>query len=418
MIDRIVIVGGGHAGAQCAVSLRQHGFTGEVSLVSADPEPPYQRPPLSKKFLLGSVGDDQIGLRTPQWYRDKAVSLHLARRAVDLDIDRRRLSLDDGTVLAYDRLLLATGSRLRRLEVPGAGLDAVHYLRSAEDARRLRRTLAGAARIVIVGGGYIGLEVAASARELGLDVTVLEREERLLPRVASGTLAQAVHRLHAARGVAVRTGAEVVAIEGASRAETVVLGGEADARLAADAVVVGIGVAPETTLAEQAGLRVEDGIVVDEFCQSSHPDVFAAGDCTSHPDRFLRRRIRLESVPNATAQGRTAASAMLGEPVPYADAPWFWSEQFGHRIQVAGHAEQADETIVRGDPASGSFALFHLLDGQLRAVEAVDRVQEFMLARRLIEAQVPVDHSLADEQQAVKVLEERFLGHVPPVAPR
>jgi 3-phenylpropionate/trans-cinnamate dioxygenase ferredoxin reductase subunit len=237
---------------------------------------------------------------------------------------------------------------------------------------------------------------------------VLEQADRLLPRVASSELAQAVARLHEAGGVEVRCSAEVTALQGAQQVEQVRLadGGEFDV----DAVVVGIGVEAETALAEQAGLNVDDGIVVDEYCQASNPQVYAAGDCTSHPNRFLRCRVRLESVPNATQQGRTAAASMLGRFEPYGDAPWFWSEQFGTRMQTAGLPDPEHETILRGDPAGESFALYHLAEGRLMAVEALNRVQEFMLGRKLIEAQVQVDDALADDGRPIKDIVELYLG--------
>jgi 3-phenylpropionate/trans-cinnamate dioxygenase ferredoxin reductase subunit len=408
MSERIVIVGAGHAGTQAAVSLRQGGFDGAITLVSEESDNPYQRPPLSKKYLTGALETSQIALRPPAWFADSEVDLRLSARVVDVDLDAARVRLTDQQTLSYDRLLLATGSRMRRLDIPGAQLARVHYLRTATDAVALRETLAHARRLAIVGGGYIGLEVASSAREMGLEVLVLEQADRLLPRVASSELAQAVARLHEAGGVEVRCSAEVTALQGAQQVEQVRLadGGEFDV----DAVVVGIGVEAETALAEQAGLNVDDGIVVDEYCQASNPQVYAAGDCTSHPNRFLRCRVRLESVPNATQQGRTAAASMLGRFEPYGDAPWFWSEQFGTRMQTAGLPDPEHETILRGDPAGESFALYHLAEGRLMAVEALNRVQEFMLGRKLIEAQVQVDDALADDGRPIKDIVELYLG--------
>lgn len=411
MVERIVIVGAGHAGTQAAVSLRQAGFRGRIRLFGAEPALPYQRPPLSKKYLLGEVSEARIALRAPGWYADRGVALERGRRIVEIDLDRQLLTPDRGERVAWDRLLLATGSRLRRLEVPGGALAGVHYLRTLADADRLGAALREARRVVVVGGGYIGLEVAAAARGRAVaEVTVVERAPRLLPRVASAEFGRAVGRLHERRGVRVLVNAAVTAVRGAhGRVEGVVL---ADGRdVPADVVVIGVGVEAETALAQEAGLRVDDGIVVDEFCQTSHPLVYAAGDCTSHPNRFLRRRVRLESVPNATAQARTAAAAMLGTLVPYADAPWFWSEQYGAKLQIAGLLEGHEETLLRGDPATDSFALFHLRDGRLACVETLDRVPEFMAGRRLIEAQVNVDDdALADDTRPFNAIAERLLG--------
>lgn len=409
MSDRIVIVGAGHAGTQAAVFLRQNGHNGAIAVVSHEADAPYQRPPLSKKYLTGGLSDAQIALRPEQWFTDNDVLMYLGAEAVELDLDESLVALRDGEELKYDRLLLATGSRLRHLQVPGAELPNVHYLRTAQDSRKLGAALGEGKRVAVIGGGYIGLEVAASARQLGLEVSVLERAERLLPRVASAELAGAIARLHQREGVNVRCGANVTALKGDERCVrgVVLEGGE---EVAADVVVIGIGVTAETALAEDAGLRVDNGIVVDEFCQTSNPRVYAAGDCTSHPNKFVRHRVRLESVPNATQQARTAAAAMTGTLTAYTEAPWFWSEQYAVRMQTAGLPDARYETVLRGDPASDAFALFHLDGGRLMGVEALNRVQEFMFGRKLIEAQVEVDERLADESESFKSIAEALLG--------
>ncbi len=409
MSDRIVIVGAGHAGTQAAMFLRQNGHSGAIAVVSQEDDAPYQRPPLSKKYLTGDLTDAQIALRPEQWFTDNDVLMYLGTQAVELDLDEGLVTLGDGEELKYDRLLLATGSRLRRLEVPGADLPGVHYLRTAADSRSLAAALAKGERVAVIGGGYIGLEVAASARQMGKEVTVLERAGRLLPRVASNELANAVARLHAREGVTLRYDANVTAVAGDEHGVRAVVldGGE---EVPADVVVVGIGVTAETALAEEAGLRVDDGIVVDEYCQTSNPRVYAAGDCTSHPNRFVRHRVRLESVPNATQQARTAAAAMTGTLTPYTEAPWFWSEQYSVRMQAAGLPDARYETVLRGDPASDAFALFHLEGDRLMGVEALNRVQEFMFGRKLIDAQVQVDERLADESESFKTIAEALLG--------
>jgi len=404
-VSRIVVVGGGQAGGQAVDSLRREGFDGEIFLVTAEDRPPYQRPPLSKDYLAGRYGLDRVLLRPEAFYAESSIELLTGIRVASIDPGAHRIALDGGRTLDYDRLLLATGSRVRRLDgMPGSDLGGVLYLRTVDDSDRIRAAMEGAERAVVVGGGYIGLEVASVAVEAGLAVTVVETLPRLLSRVATGELAAFYADLHRSRGVDLRLGKAVTGFRGeggAVRAVALADGSE----VPAEVVVVGIGIEPVTDLARDAGLDCDNGVAVDAGCRTSAPDVFAAGDCTSHPNAFFGRRVRLESVPNAMEQGRVAAATMLGEDRSYESEPWFWSDQHGVRLQMAGLSEGADQTVIRGEYGGESFIAFHLRNGVLIGADAVNSVREFIFCRRLVAARGrPDPDALADPSVPVRTL--------------
>ncbi|WP_446831140.1 NAD(P)/FAD-dependent oxidoreductase [Candidatus Foliamicus sp.] len=402
MNESVLIVGGGQAAAQLIVSLRLGGYAGRISLVSEEQICPYQRPPLSKQFLAGKMEESRLLLRQPEYYDSKGVELRLGQRVVAIDRQRKVAALDNGEALAYDWLVLATGSRLRRLEVPGANLPGVHYLRSLADSSRLRKELAPHRRIVIVGGGYIGLEVAATARSAGAEVTVLEAMPRVMSRVASAQVTDWLTDLHRQFGVRIHTGAKVRSFTGARRVEGVETSGGS---FPADAVVVGVGVRPATTLAQACGLPEQDGIRTDAHCRTQDQAVLAAGDCARTENTLLGTAVRLESVQNAIDHGQVAASVILGKPKPYSAAPWFWSDQYQAKLQIAGLAAPNDAAVLRGDPGSGAFSVFRLRDGLLSAVEAVSNPRDFMAGKKLIAAQAAPDPNLlADESVPLKDL--------------
>ncbi len=379
----VVIVGASHAATQLAHGLRRCGYEGAVTIVGEEQELPYHKPPLSKDFLKGKRQFEQILLRPAAMYDKARIDLRLGRRVTAIDRGERSVALDDGSRLRWQQLVLTTGARPRRLPVPGAELDGVCYVRTVADIERLRAATAAGARAVVVGGGYIGLEVAASLRSLGMQVSVVEAEERLLSRITCPEMSDFFARVHREEGVALRLGSAVAEITGASRADGVRLAsGEVEP---ADVVVVGIGIEPDTALAEAAGLDVDDGIVVDEFCRSSDPDIFAAGDCARCPHPLYGDRLRLESVQNAHDQAMVVAHALTGDPRPYADLPWFWSDQYDVKLQIAGLSAGCDRIVTRGDPASGrSFALCYFAGGRLVALDAVNRPKDFVQARKLI----------------------------------
>ena len=382
MNDHLVIVGGGQAAAQAVQSLRQQSFTGAITLLSDEPHPPYQRPPLSKKYFAGELARERLLLRPATFYAEKGVALELGARVEEIEPAERRVRLRDGRTLAYDRLLLATGSRARVLPVPGADLPGVHYFRTIADVDSILASLAPGARAVLVGAGYIGLEVAASARQRGFDVTVLEAADRVMSRTVSAEVSAFYEACHRTAGVAIHCNAGVKAFHGGARVTAVET---TDGRqFACDVAIIGIGIEPNVELAARAGLPCSNGIVVDELARTADPNIVAAGDCTNHPLPLLERRVRLESVPNAIHQAKVAAASLVGTPSPYSEVPWFWSDQYDLKLQIAGLSTGYDEVVLRGDPATRSFAAFYLRAGQLLAVDAVNSPREFIAGKKLV----------------------------------
>lgn len=395
MSTNVVIAGAGHAAGQTIVSLRQGGFDGRIALIGDEAYLPYQRPPLSKKFLAGELDVDRLLLRHEKFYREHAVDLHLGTQVTAADLGDRTVRLSSGELLKFDRLVLATGSVVRRLGLPGAQLDGVYYLRTIDDVERIRRDFSAGSRLVIVGAGYIGMEVAAVAATCGLRVTVLEVAGSVMARVAAPPVADFYAEVHREAGVDIRCGTVIERFMGGQRVSGVRLANGDE--IAADAIIVGIGVLPQVGLAETAGLRCDNGIVVDEYCRTLDEHVLAVGDCTNHPNPLLGQRLRLESVHNAQEQAKTAAATILGRLEPYAQVPWFWSDQYDLKMQIAGLQSPHHETVVRGDPGSRSFAVFSLDSGRLASVCAVNSPKEFMFSKKLIAAHARPDPArLAD----------------------
>jgi len=402
MAHGVVIVGASHASVQAIDTLRREGYADPIVLVGDEPYLPYNRPPLSKKFLAGELDRERLWLRSAQFYQQHRVETRLGVRVTAIDRSARRLRLGDGGELGYDHLLLCVGSRPRLLEVPGHPLAGIHCLRTIADVDAIRADLAGARRLVVVGAGYIGLEAAACARQLGLEVTVLEAAERPLNRVVAPAISAFYERRHAREGVRILCRQTVTGFVGTDRVQAVACGGQ---EFPADLVIVGVGVLPEETLAAAAGLRCENGIWVDEHCRSSDPLVYAAGDCTNHPSARYGRRVRLESVDNAVEQAKTAASNICGKPARHEHVPWFWSDQYDVKLQIAGLSEGYDQTVLRGDPESGSFALYYLARGELLAVDAVNSMKDFMNGKKWIaERKRPDTARLADPSVDLKTI--------------
>jgi 3-phenylpropionate/trans-cinnamate dioxygenase ferredoxin reductase component len=422
-----LIVGASQAGVQLAVSLRELGDTAPITLVGAEAYPPYQRPPLSKEFLTGTAGHESLAFRTAAFYADTGIELVCGERVVDLALCRDgrpgsgsadlpgsgsatlpgsgRARTATGRELPFDRLALTVGARPRRLTIPGADLDGILYLRDVDDAEQLRTRLAGAARVVVVGGGFIGLEAAAVARAQDKHVTVVEAADRLVPRAVAPVVSEFYRQAHSRRGTDVRLATAVAGFSGRDGSVTGVLLADGT-ELPADLVMVGVGVLPRTELAEQLGLECDGGIVVDAHARTSEPSVVAAGDCTVLPHPLTGEgRVRLESVHGAVHQASVAAATLVGAEVETRSVPWFWSNQGQLRLQIAGLSTGFDSFVVRGDMDEEKFSVLYYRDGELLAVDAVNNPVDYMVVRKALTqgVSIPADRA-ADSSVPLKAM--------------
>ncbi len=388
MVHDVLIVGGGQAGAQAAISLRQGGFAGSVTIVGEEVDPPYERPPLSKDYLAGEKAAERLALRPPAFWAERHVTLLLGEHVTAVDPASKCVTTAAGSTLGYKTLIWAAGGHPRRLPVPGGDLPQVHVIRTRADVDRLTADLAATSDVVIVGGGYIGLEAAAVLRKAGKTVTILEAQDRVLARVAGAAVSRFYEAEHRAHGVDVRLGVGIEAIEGEARVTGVrTTGGTVPAQL----VIVGIGLVPAVAALAAAGAVTHNGVEVDDLCRTSLPDVFAIGDCAHHANPFADGGasgggIRLESVQNAIDQAKVVAGVILGNPVPYHAVPWFWSNQYDLKLQTAGLSGGHDATIVRGDPASRSWSLIYLRDRRVIALDCINAARDFVQGKALVEA--------------------------------
>ena len=396
----MVIIGCGQAGGQAAASLRQEKYEGPITMVGAEPYIPYQRPPLSKQYLSGEQEKEKLSLRQESFYSDKEIELILGSEALSIDSAAKEVHLSNSSSLSYDKLLIATGGRPRKLEIEGHALNGIHYLRTIDDVDAIREQMGKNQNMVIVGGGYIGLEVASVAVKKGMSVSVLEMENRILERVTTEEMSSFYNQLHSDQGVQIHTSTQVTAFKGDHDVQSVICG---EQEIQADIVVVGIGILPNVEIAESAHLDIDNGIRVDENCRTSQEDIFAAGDCTNHPNPLLGRRLRLESVPNAMEQARVAASNMLGGSRIYSAMPWFWSDQYEHKLQMVGFSKESEQSVIRGDMASKCFTVFYLKDNLIIAADAVNNPKEFMASKQLVGKKIPAE-SLADPLIELKTL--------------
>ena len=398
----VVIIGAGHGGGTAAAQLRQQGYAGPIVLIGDEPHAPYQRPPLSKGWLKGEVDHDGLTLRPREWYAEANVDLRTSTRAVRIDRTGKQVELSTGDTVTYDYLIIATGARARKLVLPGSDLAGFLELRTIEDAEAIKAYFQPGFRLAVIGGGYVGLEVAASARTLGAEVDVLEREDRLLARVAGPVLSTFFREVHEGHGVRFHFGCAIEGFEGLD-------GHVSGVRMASggivacDAVLVGIGAIPNDDLAREAGLECDNGVVVDGEARTSDPAIFAIGDMTQRPMVLYDRTLRLESVPNALEQARQAAAAITGANPPKPETPWFWSDQYDLKLQIGGMPFDVDQVVVRGDPATRKFSVFHLSGGKVQAVEAINSPQDFMIGRQWLGLRREVDASrLADTSIPIK----------------
>lgn len=413
MTKTVIIIGAGQAGGRAAEALRKGGFDAPVLLVGEEPCVPYERPPLSKSVLLGKSDVADASLFGPDFYADNNIDLVIGKRVEQVDAASRKVVLAGGAALSYGALLICTGGRVRELSFANRRLAGLHYLRTAADAEALRDAMTRAGRMAIIGGGFLGLEIAASARALGIEVTVLEGAPHLLDRVLPAAIAERVAAFHVRHGATLMLGCPVIGIKDDGRAVTAVE--LADGRsVPADVVVVAVGIVPNVELAADAGLAIENGIVVDELCRTDAPDILAAGDVAMHPNATLGRRLRLESWQNAQNQAIAAAKTICGQGAAYGEVPWFWSDQYDMNIQVISVPLRTDTTILRGDPEGGKFMCFSLFEGVVVGATAFNMGKEVRAARMLVEHRLRIpQNELADVTVRLRDVVDRHLSAVP-----
>lgn len=402
MTEKCIIIGASHAAAQLCVSLRQGGWEGSITVIGDEDDLPYHRPPLSKDFLSGDKTLSDILIRPAEIYEKANIDLKLGVRVGAINREEKSVLTDDGDVYPYDKLVLATGARVRNLPVPGENIKGVYYLRDTKDVLAIKSQIAPGKRAVIIGGGYIGLETGASLKKQGMEVTILEAMPRILQRVTAPELSRFYKRVHQEEGVNILEG--VVASELSKSNDRLNVSTSCQQNFDADMVIIGIGVIPNMELAEMSGLTVGNGVEVNAFCQTSDLDIYAAGDVTWHFNPIYERHVRLESVPNATEQAKIVASHINGQPKPYNSLPWFWSDQFDLKLQIAGLSDGYDDLIIRGDiENSREFAAFYFKGDQLLAVDAVNSPREFMLGRMVLSKGKSLDKGvLVDETAELK----------------
>lgn len=400
----MIIVGAGHGGAQAAIALRMKDFEGSIMMIGRDSEPPYERPPLSKEYLAREKEFQRLYIRPPQFWADKGVTMRLGASVAAVDPAAHNLTLGDGTVIEYGQLIWAAGGDPRRLSCAGAELKGVHGVRDRADADRMMAELdAGAKKIVVIGGGYIGLEAAAVLTKLGCDVVLLEALPRVLARVAGEELSEFYQNEHRSKGIDIRLEVMVDCLVGDGEKVTGVKMDDGTV-IPADMVVVGIGIVPAVGPLIAAGAAGANGVDVDEFCRTSLPDIYAIGDCAAHANDYAEGAvIRLESVQNANDMATTAAKSIIGEPEAYHALPWFWSNQYDLKLQTAGLSIGYDETVLRGDPAARSFSVIYLKDGRVIALDCVNAMKDYVQGRKVVEARVSIaPELLADASVPLK----------------
>ena len=387
-MEELVVIGGGQAAIQCIASLRKEGYSGSITLVGEENHLPYQRPPLSKGFLSGATESDRLYLKKIEFFQENSIQLNLGVTADRIDRDNCIVHLSDDKSIGYDKLVLATGSRVRKLKFPGSDLEGINYLRGIEDAESLKDGLLKSKTLVIVGAGYIGLEVAAVATEFDTKITVIEMADRVMNRTVDPIISDYYQELHSKNGVDFILNESLEKVDGDKAVEQVICSGGSS--IQADILVIGAGVIPNIELAEESELNCDNGISVNEYGQTEDSKIFACGDCTNHPNEKLNRRLRLESVHNAMEQSKTVATSVMGNRTAYNQIPWFWSDQYDHKLQIVGLSGDHDEVLIRGNQEESKFMLFYLKGEELIAVDAVNNPKEFLICRKLVENKVKI----------------------------
>ena len=381
-MNNLVIVGTGQSAAQCALTLRRNMFKDNITMIGEEKHLPYQRPPLSKEFLSGEVSLERVFMKSKEFFDQNDVTIFTSSPVISIDRNKKILSLSNQEDLTYNKLVIATGSRVRKLNVEGSSLKNISYLRSIEDANRLKEYFKFGKKLVIVGAGYVGLEVAATAVKKGINVTLIEMENRIMSRTVDPVISKYFDSLHRQNGVEIFLEAALEKFEGKDAVERVICSN--GQIIEADGVLIGVGILPNQELAESAGLNCNNGILVDEFGRTEDTSIFACGDCTNHPNAYLNKNLRLESVHNALEQAKTVAMSLLGKQEKYNQVPWFWSDQYDKKLQIVGFSDDHDELVIRGSIEEDNFMLFFLKEGKLIAVNAVNNPKEFLICKKLV----------------------------------
>ena len=387
-MEHLVIVGAGQSAIQCITSLRKEDYPGLITLVGEEEHLPYQRPPLSKGFLEDTVSNERLYFKKLEFFVENKVQLKLGTKAEEIDIENNNIHLSDNTKLSFDKLVFATGSSVRKLDFPGKDLNSIHYLRGLDDALSIKKDLQTRQNIVVVGAGYIGLEVAAIAAKQNKSVTVIEMADRVMNRTVDPQISDYYLKLHQKNGVTFKFNTSLKEIVGASNPEKVICSDGTEVK--ADMVIIGAGIMPNVELAENAGLSCDNGIIVNEFGKTDHANIYACGDCTNHPNKLINKKIRLESVHNAMEQSKTVASSIINKSIEYNQIPWFWSDQYDHKLQIVGLSGEHDKVIMRGDMSEAKFMLFYTKDEKLIAVDAVNNSKEFLICKKLVANKVTI----------------------------
>ena len=395
-MNEIVVIGSGQAAIQTVMSLKRNEFTGSIKVIGEEDHLPYQRPPLSKDFLLEEYKPERVSLKKKEFYEENGVDLILGKRAESIDTILKEITLSDENRIRYDQLIIATGSRVRKLNVPGSDKKGIYYLRDLDDANALKQRLKKNKKMVIVGAGYIGLEVASVAASLGVEVTVIEMANRVMNRTVDPMISSYYQKLHESHGVKIHLDNGLKAFEGDDSVNAVLCSD--GLILEADLVVIGAGVLPNQEIAIEAGLECNNGIMVNEFGETSTAHVYACGDCTNHPNKGLNTRLRLESVHNAMEQSKTVANTIMGNKEPYDQVPWFWSDQYDHKLQLVGISGDHDEVVMRGLESEQKFLLFYLKNSELIAVNAINSSKEFLICRKLVANKVKISSDVIKDQ--------------------
>ena len=394
-MEDLVIIGAGQSAIQCINSLKKEGYAGSITMIGEEEHLPYQRPPLSKGFLEDSVNKERLYFKKLDFFTENKIQLKLGTPANKVDLENKLVFLSDDTHLSFDKLVFATGSRVRKLDFPGSNLSSIHYLRGLDDAESIKNDLERSKEVVVIGAGYIGLEVAAIAAKKNVTVSVIEMADRVMNRTVDPQISDYYLKLHQNNGVKFIFNNSLEEIKGSKKVESVLCSDGSEIK--ADMVIIGAGIIPNVELADQAGVFCDNGIFVDEFGQTNYKNVYACGDCTSHPNKLLNKQLRLESVHNAMEQSKTVAFSALAKPLEYNQVPWFWSDQYDHKLQIVGLSGEHDNVVMRGNTKDQKFMLFYTKDNQLIAVDAVNNPKEFLICRKLVANKVKIKSEMISD---------------------